>query len=105
MRRVGRLRARPKGILVKAGRGNCQLKASVQAVSKQLRKQAAGRSAKSKFDLVDERAGLAKEQVDAVELKNAQVRGGLIPAAEAASTWSALMVEGRQRMLATVNGL
>ncbi|MBW2053498.1 MAG: DUF1441 family protein [Deltaproteobacteria bacterium] len=56
----------------------------------------------AKRDLVlnEERARLAKEQADAQELKNAQLRGQLIPAADVAEAWSKIVVAVKQHVLA-----
>lgn len=66
------------GRVVKAGRG-FDLKASVTAYCGYIREIAAGRSnGEDGLDLVAERARLAKEQADALEMKNALTRGEML---------------------------
>ena len=94
-----------RGIIERSARGAYDFDASIRGYCAHLREQAAGRASQGQYDLATERARLAKEQADAQELKNQQLRGELISATEAESEWSALMVEGRGRLLATVNAI
>ncbi len=48
----------------------------------------------------DHRQKLVLAQAEQVELKNAKMRGELIPAADVAATWSGLVADARQRLLA-----
>ena len=57
------------------------------------------------LDLTEERARLAKEQADHTALKNAALRGELIPADEAERRWSDEMVALRAVMLGAVNDI
>jgi len=72
-----------RGVLPPATRGELDVDACRVAYVRHLRAAAAGRGAGSgDLDLVAERARLAKEQADQAALKNAQLRGELIPAAD-----------------------
>ncbi len=48
----------------------------------------------------DHRQKLVLAQAQQVELKNAKMRGELIPAADVVATWSNLVADARQRLLA-----
>lgn len=48
----------------------------------------------------DHRQKLVLAQAEQVELKNAKMRGELIPAADVVATWSGLVADARQRLLA-----
>jgi terminase small subunit / prophage DNA-packing protein len=81
--------------------GKYDVKASVIAYCAHLRGIASGRGGEAQvLDLTKERARLAKEQADEKELKNAVLRGDLLPAAEVEATWSDFLRGLRSRMLA-----
>lgn len=48
----------------------------------------------------DHRQRLVLAQAEQVQLKNAKMRGELIPAADVVATWSGLVADARQRLLA-----
>ncbi len=48
----------------------------------------------------DHRQKLVLAQAEQVELRNAKMRGELIPASDVAATWSGLVADARQRLLA-----
>ncbi len=48
----------------------------------------------------DHRQKLVLAQAQQVELKNAKMRGELLPAADVIATWSGLVADARQRLLA-----
>ena len=50
--------------------------------------------------LAAEKERLAREQADAMEIKNGQARGELVPAAEVAATWAAILTDLRAALLA-----
>lgn len=92
-----------KGIAVRVGRGRYDLKASVAGTVKHLREMAAGRGVDERsHDLTAEKARLAKEQADAVALKNAKTRGELIPADEVLFGWSHILTNTRLNIQAAV---
>jgi len=73
-----------RGVLPRSPvRGKYDLFACIRAYIEHMREQAAGRSSKDgDLDIVAERARLAREQADAMALKNAVTRGELVPAAD-----------------------
>lgn len=72
-----------EGVIPRAQRGQYDLLASVQGYIRHLRRVAAGRSSESGgADLVGERARLAAEQADSQAMKNAQLRGELLPSSD-----------------------
>lgn len=50
--------------------------------------------------IADHRQKLVLAQAEQVELRNAKMRGELIPAADVVATWSGLIADARQRFLA-----
>lgn len=90
-----------RGLVVKAGRGSYELAASVRRYCEHLREIAAGRGGEAGvLDLTAERARLAKEQADAQAIKNATLRGELLPAADVERRWREVLAGVRSRMLA-----
>lgn len=89
------------GKVVRVSRGKYDLKASVQTYTAHLREVAAARGgAAGVLDLVQERARLAKEQADGHELKNAALRGELLPRDEVEAEWTDIVRKLRSGMLA-----
>lgn len=90
-----------EGVVVKTGKGRYALAASVRAYCERQRAAAAGRGGESGVaTLTAERARLAREQADAAAIKNAALRGDLLPAADVAASWRAILTGVRARMLA-----
>lgn len=52
------------------------------------------------LNMQDERARLAKAQADGQELKNAQLRGELIPSAQIVDRWGRIVTAAKQQFLA-----
>lgn len=74
---------------------------TVRAYCGHLRGIASGRGGEEQvYELTAERARLAKEQADAHALKNAQLRGELVQAAEVEARWAEMLRAFRSRMLA-----
>ena len=90
-----------RGHLVKATRGRYRLAASVTAYCAHLRGIAAGRGGDDQVTtLTAQRARLAREQADAVALKNDAARGSMVSAAEVEREWSDVLRTIRACMLA-----
>lgn len=85
------------GVIPKAQRGRYRLGDAVKAYCASLRTAASGRGSGG---LAEQRARQAKEQADALAMKNAALRGELLPAAEVEATWSKAAGEIRAGMLA-----
>lgn len=91
-----------RGIVKKIKR-DCYPLAASAALSEHFREIAAGRKsagAGDKLDLVAERARLAKEQADGVEIKNAALRNELVPASVVENRWATILSTIRATMLA-----
>lgn len=92
------------GKVVRVSRGKYDLRASVAAYTAHLREVAAARGGEAQIlDLTAERARLAKEQADGQELKNATLRGELVPAAEVEREWSDILRKVRAGILAVTS--
>lgn len=90
-----------RGIVKKSARGRYLLTESVQLYTAHLRGVAAGRGGEDGVvDLTAERARLAKEQADAVSLKNAASRRELVPAVDIERGWTTVCRRVRNAMLA-----
>lgn len=89
-----------EGLVVRAGRGRYDLAASVRTYVTHIRAMAAGRAGDEQAGLTAERARLAREQADAVALRNAIARGEMVPAADVEREWSSILRNVRSRMLA-----
>lgn len=78
-----------RGVFSRDGRSQMDLDACRVAYLRHLREVAAGRSSMEAddegLDLTAERARVAREQADALAMKNARMRGELIPASEASA--------------------
>lgn len=87
------------GVVTKQGRGAYDLDVVREQYIRHLREQAAGRTSEGDLDLTEERARLAKEQADAQEMKNAVMRGELLPIGLVKATWGKVLSEFRTRIL------
>jgi len=76
-----------RGVLVKTANGRYQTVASIQAYTKALREQAAGR-ATSNGDLADEKAQNERIKREINEIKLASLRGDVLTLDEVADTWT-----------------
>lgn len=93
--------ARRKVVVKAQTRGQYDLIPSVQGYCAQLREAAAGRGGEDQVaTLTSERARLAREQADAASLKNATLRGAVLPAADVEREWTAILRTVRAGMLA-----
>ncbi|MFC4158275.1 hypothetical protein [Chitinimonas lacunae] len=91
IRELQRLKVFPKG----SGFDEARI-----AYIRRLREQAAGRMGNGGgLDLTNERARLAAAQADKTELELAQLRGELIPLAQAQDAWSAMVGASRAKFL------
>lgn len=89
------------GIIPRAQRGGYDLIACVRAYIRHLREIAAGRtSSDGRVDIVAQRARLAAEQADHQAMKNAQLRGDLVPGDEIEDASVAVHSAVQQRLLA-----
>lgn len=91
------------GLIPRASRGLYDLLACNHAYIRRLREQAAGRAAGAGgggFDLIAERARLAKELADTQSMKNAAQRGELIPASDVEELLATLISNVQRRCLA-----
>jgi phage terminase Nu1 subunit (DNA packaging protein) len=90
-----------RGIVVKAAPGRYDVESSTQRYCAHLRAMAARHgSEEAALDLAGEPARLAKEQADAHALRNASLRGTLVPAADVERRWSDVLRRVRSSMLA-----
>lgn len=91
-----------KGVLpASEGRGSLDLDACRIAYVRHLREQAAGRKGEGGkgLDLAEERARLASEQADAVEMKNALARGELVAVSAVTSAVIGAVEMAKARLL------
>lgn len=98
--RIQQLQA--EGVLRRYGRRAVDMGEVRRAYIEHLRAVAAGRMTNGEgaaLNLEKERARLAKAQADERELKNAQLRGELIPAAEVVAGWQAAIGRARSLLL------
>ena len=88
------------GVVVRIRPNTYDFKVSVGNYIRQLREAAARHpGGVQTLELTAERARLAKEQADAMEIKNSTARGELVSALETEQTWSAAMIDMRSRFL------
>ena len=89
------------GVIERKGRAGYDLNAVREAYIGHLREVAAGRmSADGEgLDLTAERARLAKEQADKLEMENAASRGELLPRGDVVSALQAVFARCRARLL------
>ncbi|WP_081629267.1 terminase small subunit [Methylopila sp. M107] len=89
-----------RGVVVRAGRGRYALAASITAYCESLRQTAAGRGGdEAVASLSAERYRLAREQADAMAIKNALSRKQLVSAFEVEKVWRETMQEVRTKLL------
>jgi phage terminase Nu1 subunit (DNA packaging protein) len=98
-RRVNQLA--DEGITVRAGHGEFDGPASVQAFIAQAANR--GKDKEAGIDKEREEARLKKEQADTQELKNAKLRKELLPVAEVERVWSEQISSIRSGLLAVVS--
>lgn len=92
------------GHIPNAERGGFSLDECREAYIRHLREQAAGRLGKdATLSLTDERAGLAKAQREAQELKNAVTRGEYVSAADVTHRWADILRAVRSGILAVTS--
>ncbi len=90
-----------RGILVRVGRGRFPLGKSIRAYCDSLRETAANRDHfRVGTGLAAERERIAREQADALEMKNAAMRGELLRAADVESQWADILRMVRSGFLA-----
>lgn len=95
-----------RGIAVHLGHDAYDLAATVTNYVTHLRGIASGRGGEEHtLNLTAERARLAREQADAVALKNATLRGELVPADDVLRTWSDVLRSVRAGVLAVPSRL
>lgn len=88
-------------LAVKLGHDNYDLIETVGRYVEHLRGAASGRGSEEQaLTLTGERARLARAQADAQELKNAALRGLLLPAIEVEREWSGTLRSVRSQLLA-----
>jgi len=83
--------------MVRVGRGRYKLKASIAAYTAHLRAAATGRGSPTAIA----RTRLIEAQASAAETKAATLRGELLPAADVAARWSAILRRVRDGVLAS----
>lgn len=90
-----------RGIAVHLGHDAYDLAATVRAYVLHLRGIASGRGGEEQsLNLTAERARLAREQADAVAMKNAALRGELVPAGDVTREWAEVLRKVRAGVLA-----
>ncbi len=88
-----------RGLIAKNGRNRWPMKATVQALVKHYRETAEARTeADGGLDLKAEKARLAREQADGLQLKNDELRRKLLPAEEVDTAWKAFCGLARFRL-------
>lgn len=89
-----------EGIFVRSRRGRYDVAESVGRYVERLRETSSrGGAAAGGDELKAERTRLAREQADATALKNAQLRGELVPVADTLREWQAVLRDIRAAML------
>lgn len=90
-----------QGRLVRLQRGRYDRDGSIRRYCEHLREVAAGRGGESAVaSLTAERARLARGQADGVAMKNAALRGEMVPACEVTARWREVFTGVRSRILA-----
>ena len=87
-----------RGIAVRAGPGRWRLRESVRRYCDDLRQRGGGVAVAA--SAAAERGRLAKEQADAIALKNARLRGSLVDAEAVQREWGAVLTAVRSGCLA-----
>lgn len=97
---------RERGIAVHLGPGKYAMEPTITAYVQHLRGVASGRGGEEQvISLTAERARLAREQADAVAIKNEVARGELVPAVEVERVWGDVLRQVRARILAVPSRL
>jgi phage terminase Nu1 subunit (DNA packaging protein) len=86
-----------RGVVVRAGRGKYRLGESVRRLYHHASEAAAGRAGTG---LADARAKLALLQAEGQQLRNASLRGEMVPKADVVDTWRTILRGVRQFVLA-----
>lgn len=90
-----------RGIAVHYSKDAYDLAQTVRAYVTHLRGTASGRGGEDQVtSLTSQRARLAKEQADAVAIKNKKLRGELVEASEVERAWSDILRQLRARVMA-----
>lgn len=98
--RMGRELAKEQ-IVVRAGRGLYKLEESVRRYCEHIRRTTSQRGGEASLaKMREERIRIAKEQADALALKNAEARGELLDAKAVEAEWSDILRTVRAGMLA-----
>jgi len=87
-----------RGVIQRCGPNRFRLRDSVRAYCASLRETASGRSKNA--NLTAEKLRYETARADAQELKNAAMRGQLVPVGEVERAWSAILRDVRAAMLA-----
>lgn len=92
-----------RGIAVREARGRYDIKATIANYVAHLRQVSAGRGGEeSQLDLTKEKARESKERADSLAIKNAKMRGELLPVDDVLFGWSHIMTNTRLGVLAIV---
>lgn len=89
-----------EGVMVKAGRGRFDVRASLANYLSRLREGAVKGGGQVPDDLKAEKLRLARQQADKLELANAAARGELVRSADVEREWSNVLRDVRSTMLA-----
>lgn len=89
-----------EGVMVKAGRGRFDVRASLAAYLSRLRDGAVKGGGQVPDDLKAEKLRLARQQADKLELANAAARGELVRNAAVEREWANVLRDVRSTMLA-----
>lgn len=87
-----------RGVLTRRN-GQYGIRESVRAYTAHLREQASGRGGAGSANLTQERIRVAREQGDALAMKNATARGEMLPARAVESAWGDVLRSVRSGML------
>ncbi len=93
------------GVMIRAGRGQYDVRASLLTYIEDLRSKAARmgpglKSTPSNSDLNSEKLRLAKQQADKIELQNAAARTELVKTSDVERAWAAVLRDVRATLLA-----
>lgn len=92
------------GVMIRAGRGLYDVRASLPLYLERLRRIAARHDASAASDeLKAESIRVKKAQADSIEIKNAASRGELLEAAEVERQWATILRDCRAGLLAVVS--
>jgi phage terminase Nu1 subunit (DNA packaging protein) len=90
-----------RGVISRAGPGAYAVRPSIRNYCDGLREKAAGRGGSA--NLTAERTRVAREQADALKIKNAALRRELVPARDVEAAWAIVLRDVRAAMLAIPN--